>query len=120
MGGGVEEAIKRARLAASFIKKIEIEVETPEEALKAAEAGVDIIMLDNMTLNQIEETMRVLEGHGLRDKVLVEVSGGITEENILQYTKYKPDVISLGSLTHSIKAVDISLKVVEVRERLSA
>jgi len=110
----IEEAIRRARLAASFSKKIEIEVQTGEEALKAAKSGVDIIMLDNMTLEEAEQTIRTLEAAGLRDKVAIEISGGITEKNLLDYARLKPDVISLGSLTHSVKAIDISLEVIEI------
>lgn len=110
----IEEAIRRARLAASFSKKIEIEVQTGEEALKAAKSGVDIIMLDNMTLEEAEQTIRTLEAAGLRDKVVIEISGGITEKNLLDYARLKPDVISLGSLTHSVKAIDISLEVIEI------
>ncbi|HID90415.1 TPA: carboxylating nicotinate-nucleotide diphosphorylase [Candidatus Bathyarchaeota archaeon] len=115
IAGGVREAIKRARVITSFAKKVEVEVRTPEEALSAAESGADIVMLDNMTPERVEESIKVLERHGLRDKVLVEVSGGITKDNILTYAKRRPDIISLGSLTHSVQAIDMSLKVVEVR-----
>lgn len=114
IAGGVKEAIRRARLAASFSKKIEVEVQTVEEALEAAKAGADIIMLDNMTVEAAEQTLKALESEGFRDKVMIEISGGITETNLLEYARLKPDVISLGFLTHSVRAIDISLEVTDV------
>ncbi|RLI37621.1 carboxylating nicotinate-nucleotide diphosphorylase [Candidatus Bathyarchaeota archaeon] len=113
--GGVDEAVRKARESVSFAKKVEVEVRTLDEALEAARSGADIIMLDNMTVEDVESTLRMLEREGLRDKVLIEVSGGITEENLLQYAKLEPDIISVGSLTHSVKAVDISLEVLGVQ-----
>ena len=109
--GGVGEAVRRARDSVSFTKKVEVEVRTVNEALEAARSGADIIMLDNMTVKDVESTLRMLEREGLRGKVLIEVSGGITEENLLQYARLEPDIISIGSLTHSVKAVDVSLEV---------
>ena len=111
IAGGVGEAIKRARSAISFSKKLEVEAKTVYEALEAAKAGADIIMLDNMSVGEVEETIRSLRDEGLRDRVLIEVSGGIDEDNILEYARLKPDVISLGFLTHSVRAVDMSLEV---------
>jgi len=112
IAGGIAEAIKRARSVASFSKKIEVEVEKLEEALEAAKLGVDIVMLDNMTPMEVKETIEVLEKSGLRKGVLIEVSGGVTEGNIVEYAEAAPDIISLGTLTHSAKAVDISLEIV--------
>jgi len=112
--GGVDEAIRRARSAISFSKKLEVEVKTVREALEAAKAGADIIMLDNMSVGEVEEAIRSLRDEGLRDRVLIEVSGGIDEGNILEYARLKPDVISLGFLTHSVRAVDMSLEVKRV------
>jgi len=111
IAGGVGEAIRRARSAISFSKKLEVEVKTVCEALEAAKAGADIIMLDNMSVGEVEEAIRNLRNEGLRDRVLIEVSGGIDEGNILEYARLKPDVISLGFLTHSVRAVDMSLEV---------
>lgn len=108
--GDVEEAIRRARSAASFTKKIEIEVQTSEDAVKAAQAGADIIMLDNMTAEGVEETIEALKQRKLRSRVLIEVSGGIVEENILSYAKAGPDIISTGAITHSVRAANISLE----------
>jgi nicotinate-nucleotide pyrophosphorylase (carboxylating) len=115
IAGGIEEAINRARALVSFSKKIEVEAKTATQAIVAAKQGADIIMLDNMTVKEAEETLETLEELGLRGKVSIEISGGITEENILEYAKLKPDIISLGSLTHSVKAVDVSLEIVEVK-----
>ena len=111
IAGGVGEAIRRARSAISFSKKLEVEVKTVCEALEAAKAGADIIMLDNMSVGEVEEAIRSLRDEGLRDRVLIEVSGGIDEGNILEYARLEPDVISLGFLTHSVRAVDMSLEV---------
>ena len=108
----LEEAIKRAK-AFSIYKVVEVEVESLEDALKAAKAGADIIMLDNMTPEQIEEVLEALKREGLRERVKIEVSGGITEENIESYAKLDIDVISLGALTHSVKNFDVSLEIVK-------
>ena len=107
----LEEAIKRAK-AFSIYKVVEVEVESLEDALKAAKAGADIIMLDNMTPEQIEEVLEALKREGLRERVKIEVSGGITEENIESYAKLDIDVISLGALTYSVKNFDVSLEII--------
>ena len=108
----LEEAIKRAK-AFSVYKIVEVEVESLEDALKAAKAGADVIMLDNMTPEQITEVLEALKHEGFRDKVKIEVSGGITEENIQDYAKLDIDVISLGALTHSVKNFDVSLEILK-------
>lgn len=107
--GGVEEAISRARKYVSFTKKIEIEVETLEEAIIAARAGVDIVMLDNMDPIKVSDVIEALEGENLRDKIIVEVSGGINVDNIVQYANTGVDVISTGYITHSARSLDLSL-----------
>jgi len=114
IAGDIVNAIKKAKQTASFAKKIEVEVTTPTDAIKAAKTGADIIMLDNMKPNQIKETIKKLQQKKLRSKVLIEASGGITEENILDYAAARPDIISLGAITESPKSLDISLEVVEV------
>jgi len=106
----LEEAIKRAK-AFSVYKVVEVEVETLEDALKAAKAGADVVMLDNMSPEEIAETITALKREGLRDKVRIEVSGGITPENIEEYAKLEIDVISLGYLTHSVRNFDVSLEI---------
>lgn len=105
--GSVKKAIELARQRVSFSKKIEIETSTPQEALEAAEAGADIIMLDNVKPEIVQETIQLLKKHGLRDQVLIEVSGGITEENILEYAKLDIDIISTSEITIKTKPTDI-------------
>ncbi|WP_048149981.1 carboxylating nicotinate-nucleotide diphosphorylase [Palaeococcus ferrophilus] len=107
----LEEAIRRAK-AFSVYKVVEVEVETLEDALKAARAGADVIMLDNMRPKEIEEVLEALKREGLRENVKIEISGGITPENIAEYARLDVDVISLGYLTHSVKNFDVSLDII--------
>jgi nicotinate-nucleotide pyrophosphorylase (carboxylating) len=107
--GSIKRAVEKARDRGSFTKKIEIEVETSSQAMKAAQAGVDIIMLDNLKPKEILEILRDLEEQGLRQKVLIEASGGINEENILEFAETGVDVISIGALTHSVNVIDMNL-----------
>lgn len=105
--GGVTEALRRARRV-SFSKKVEVEAKTLEEAKEAVVGGTDIVMLDNMTPEQVKvaaETVRALD-----PRVTIEVSGGITPETAVEYAPYA-DVISLGWITHSVRSVDFSLNV---------
>lgn len=113
--GSVVEAVKRAKQAASFSKKIEAEVTSVADTLKAAEAGADIVMLDNFIPEQVREAVEVLKKAGFFGKVLLEVSGGITEQNLLEYASTQVDIISMGALTHSVKALDVSLEIVRVK-----
>lgn len=110
--GDVEKAVKMAKSYVSFTKKIEIEVENREDALKAAKAGADIVMLDNRSPDEIKAILSALENEGLRDKILIEVSGGINPDNIVEYAKTGVDVISTGFITHSAPALDISLEII--------
>lgn len=110
--GDVEKAVKLAKSYVSFTKKIEIEVENREDALKAAKAGADIVMLDNRSPDEIKAILSALENEGLRDKILIEVSGGINPDNIVEYAKTGVDVISTGFITHSAPALDISLEII--------
>ncbi len=114
IAGSVENAVKKAKAYGSG-KKIEAEVTSTEDALKAAEAGVDIVMLDNFTPEQVKGAVDALKKAGFFGKVLLEVSGGITEQNLLEYASAQVDVISMGALTHSVKALDISLEIVNVK-----
>ena len=107
----LEEAIKRAK-AFSVYKVVEVEVESLGDAVKAAKAGADVVMLDNMKPEEIEDTLDALKREGLRDRVKIEVSGGITPENIEEYAKLDIDVISLGYLTHSVRNFDVSLEII--------
>jgi nicotinate-nucleotide pyrophosphorylase (carboxylating) len=110
LGGDVAEAVSRARKYASFTKKIEIEVENTDETLQAARAGADIIMLDNMTPEEVMNVLSVLEKEKLRGNIIIEVSGGINPENIVDFAKTGVDVISTGYMTHSARSLDLSLE----------
>ena len=103
--GGVKEAIYMAKSYAPFVRKIEVEVENLEMVKQALEAGADIIMLDNMTCEEIKEAMEVIKG-----SALVEVSGNITRENIERLANLGVDFISSGAITHSAPIMDISMK----------
>ncbi|HXY88762.1 MAG TPA: carboxylating nicotinate-nucleotide diphosphorylase [Candidatus Acidoferrales bacterium] len=94
-----------------FTKKIEVEVETIDDCVKAAEYGADIIMFDNMSAKSIVEAVARLTQLGLRGKVILEASGGITPHNIADYAATGVDVLSLGYLTHSSKWSNFSLEV---------
>jgi len=109
--GSVGEAVRKAREAVSFTKKIEVEVRKPEEAVEAARAGADIVMLDNMTVEEVQEALRRLEEEGLRSRVLVEASGRIGLEEVADYARTGVDIISSGFLTHSARALDFSMRV---------
>jgi nicotinate-nucleotide pyrophosphorylase (carboxylating) len=107
----VSEAVHLARQRVSFTKKIEVEVRSHEEAEEAARAGADIIMFDNMDPSTIRESLRRLVEAGLRAGRLFEASGGITAENAADYAAAGVDVVSLGSLTHSVRALDVKLEI---------
>ncbi len=109
--GSIKKAVEQARSAVSFTKKIEVEVTKAVDAVTAAKAGADIIMLDNFSPNQIEEAVNLLKKERLIRKVLLEASGGITSKNILSYASKGVDIISLGEITDSAKALDVSLEI---------
>jgi len=106
----ISEAIGRAK-AASAYRKIEIEVETAQDALAAARAGADILLLDNMTPENVRKTIGDLEGAGLRNRVTIELSGGITAGTIRQYAQTGADLISLGALTHTVRNFSVTLEI---------
>lgn len=112
---GVKNAVKKAKQNAPFSKKIEVEVTNGLDALKAAESGADLIMLDNFSPKQVKEAIGDLKKAGFLGKVLLEVSGGIGEQNLLDYASAQVDIISIGALTHSIRAIDISLEITKVK-----
>ncbi len=93
-----------------FTKKVEIEVETVQDCLKAAQLGADIIMFDNMSARDVSAAVAELAEQGLRDGVLLEASGGITLDNVKDYASTGVDVLSLGYLTHSSAWLDFSLE----------
>ncbi len=105
----LEEAIRTAQ-AYSAYKKIEVEVESGGDAVRAARAGADIIMLDNMTPAQVTDTLLLLKNAGLRDCVTIEVSGGIDERTLAGYAATGADIISMGSLTNSVTNFSVSLE----------
>jgi nicotinate-nucleotide pyrophosphorylase (carboxylating) len=115
IAGSVENAVKRAKQNASSSKKIEVEVTSAADALKAAEADADIIMLDNFSPKQIREAVKALKKAGFFGKILLEVSGGITEQNLLEYASAQVNIISMGELTHSVKALDVSLEITKIK-----
>ena len=115
--GDVGEAVRRARKAVSFSKKIEVEGSSGKDALEAVEAGADIVMLDNVSPEKIRDTISLLEEKGLRQRVLIEASGGINEENVIEYAATGADILSLGEITDSVKALDMSLDVVRVKKK---
>ncbi|MCR5025842.1 MAG: carboxylating nicotinate-nucleotide diphosphorylase [Methanobrevibacter sp.] len=109
--GSPLEALKKAQENVSFSKKIEIEVESLEDAVACVKQGADIVMLDNMGASQVTDVLNELEKEGIRNNSLIEISGGINEDNILDYADLGVDIISLGALTHSSRSLDFSLKI---------
>lgn len=103
--GSVARAIEMAREYAPFVRMIEIETENLDMVKEAVEAGADIIMLDNMTPDEMEEAVRLIDG-----RARTECSGNVTKENIARLTKIGVDYISSGALTHSAPILDISMK----------
>jgi nicotinate-nucleotide pyrophosphorylase (carboxylating) len=106
--------VGKVRARVSFSKKIEVEVSSPNDALAAAEAGADIILLDNLSPKQVEKAVRLLKERDSSRRVLIEASGGITAENVLEFASTHVDIVSLGELTDSVKALDMSLEVTKV------
>jgi nicotinate-nucleotide pyrophosphorylase (carboxylating) len=92
-------------------KKFEVEVENTQDTVLAANMGATIIMLDNFTPSQIKKTIQTLKDQKLRTKVLLEASGGITSKNISKYGQTGVDIISVGSITNSVKGIDMSLEI---------
>ncbi|NPE09770.1 MAG: carboxylating nicotinate-nucleotide diphosphorylase [Asgard group archaeon] len=109
----ITEAIKVLKSQLSFSKKIEVEVEDYDMMLEAVKAGADIVMLDNMSPDEVKKAIEILEEKKLRDKVILELSGGINKENLPEYVGLGADVISSGALTHSYKSIDLSLDIIK-------
>lgn len=103
--GSVTKAIQMAKAYAPFVRKIEVEVETLEQVKEAAEAGADIIMLDNMTPDTMKQAVDLING-----RAKTECSGNITRENIKKICDIGVDYVSSGALTHSAPILDISMK----------
>lgn len=103
--GSVTKAVQMAKEYAPFVRKIEVEVENLDMVKEAVEAGADIIMLDNMSTEEMQEAIRIIDG-----RAETECSGNVTKENISRLTSLGVDYISAGALTHSAPILDISLK----------
>ena len=103
--GGVKKAVEAAKNYAPFVRKIEVEAETPQMAAEAAEAGADIIMLDNMSVADMKEAIRLIGG-----RAQTECSGNITKDNISAILETGVDFVSSGAITHSAPILDLSLK----------
>lgn len=103
--GGIANAIRMAKEYAPFVRKIEVETETLEQVREAVEAGADIIMLDNMTTEQMREAIALIAG-----RAETECSGNVTKENIARIIDLGVDYVSSGALTHSAPILDISMK----------
>lgn len=117
IAGNVNKAVRRAMEKASFSKKIEVEITETGDILPAIEAGVDIVMLDNFSPKQIKDACLILKKSRFYGKILIEASGGITETNLLQYASSGVDIVSMGTLTNSVKALDISLEITKTNKK---
>lgn len=103
--GGIENAVKLAKKNASHLLKVEVEVETISDMLIAIDSGADVVMLDNMGYDDIEKAVKLANG-----RVKIEASGNMHERDIRRIALLGVDIISVGALTHSVRAMDISLK----------
>lgn len=107
-GGGIANAVKKLKEKLGHMTKVELEVRNLDELGQALEAGVDVIMLDNMSCEMMRDAVTITNG-----KALLEASGGITDETLREIAETGVDIISMGALTHSVKAFDISLKIAD-------
>ena len=105
--GGIKKAVSLVKERNPHTIKIEVETKTIEEVKEALDSGADIIMLDNMDIDTMKEAVKLI-----RKKVLVEVSGNISKENIVDIARLGIDIVSIGSLTHFIKSLDMSMNIV--------
>lgn len=104
--GGIKEAIEAARAGTSHLVKIEVEADTLAQVELALEVGADIILLDNMTVPNMKKAVEMCRG-----KAITEASGRVTEDNVVKIAQTGVDLISVGALTHSVKALDLSLEI---------
>lgn len=113
-GNSIETAVEAAKAAGGFAIKVEVECQTAEDAHRAIKAGADVVMLDNFSPDELKEAAKDIKdkhGRGIRAP-LVEVSGGLTEDNVRGYVCDDIDIISTSSIHQGVKHVDFSLKVV--------
>jgi len=106
--GGISQAVKKARCNIPHIFKIEIEVKNLDELREAIDSGVEVIMLDNMDIKEMEKAVQIVN-----KRTIIEASGGINLDNIVDVAKTGVDIISVGALTHSARACDISMDIVQ-------
>lgn len=104
--GGIKQAIEAAKAGAPHAVQIEVEADTIEQVRQTLELGVDMILLDNMAPDTLREAVALCKG-----RALTEASGGVTEENVLEIAETGVDLISIGALTHSVRALDLSLEI---------
>ena len=107
-GGGITNAVKKLKSKLGHMTKVELEVRTLDELREALSVDVDVIMLDNMSNEMMAEAVKITDG-----KAILEASGGITSETLRGVAETGVDIISIGALTHSVKAFDISLKILK-------
>ncbi len=114
IAGSISKAVKLSRQAHHLLK-IEVEVKNIVELKEALTAGADVIMLDNMTIEEMKDAVRVRDASAFKSKkkILLEASGSVRLENVRSIAETGVNIISVGSLTHSARAVDISMKIVE-------
>lgn len=105
-GGGIANAVKKLKTKLGHMTKVELEVRNLDELRQALDAGVDVIMLDNMSCEMMREAVEMTGG-----RALLEASGGITDETLRAIAETGVDIISMGAITHSVKAFDISMKI---------
>lgn len=110
--GSVTKSVEVAKKNAASSMNIECEAKNLNEVIEAINAGVDIVMLDNFSPEDADKVIKEISRMGIREKIKLEISGGITMQNIRDYVKAEPDIISVGFLTHSPKAVDFSLEII--------
>ncbi|MCD6139080.1 MAG: carboxylating nicotinate-nucleotide diphosphorylase [Deltaproteobacteria bacterium] len=113
--GGITEAVRRARNKHRYLLRIEVEVTNLEEVEEALANGVDVIMLDNMRPHEIRKAVKLVDG-----RALVEVSGGVALDTVAELASTGVDIISIGALTHSARAVDISMNIIPQLSSMAA
>jgi len=113
----IEYSIRTAKSKVGSAVRIECEVRNTEEAILAAKSGANVIMFDNFTPSEAESGIKAIREYGRFNDIEIELSGGITLSNVVDYTKARPDLISVGQLTHSPAAVDYSLEIVKTFEQ---
>jgi nicotinate-nucleotide pyrophosphorylase (carboxylating) len=107
LAGGVRNAVERVRLAIGHTVKVELEVDTLDQLKEGLAVGVDVVMLDNMSVEELRQAMVMAQG-----KTVIEASGGITLDNAAAVAATGVDLMAVGALTHSARSVDLSMEVI--------